>query len=147
MKQLKANIYKNICSILASDKSTFKTAQNLVLFARIISEYPSKQIHCLCINRLLSFFEKSVMSVPLILDIMKDEGEDEEIIQNIEYLKNNPTITTQSEVTRLCYILADYVKYSKILKVKNSFLSTLDLLDDEDASIKDSVDTLYKLSN
>jgi replicative DNA helicase len=78
---------------------------------------------------------------------MKDEGEDEEIIRNIEYLKNNPTITTQSEVTRLCYILADYVKYSKILKVKNSFLTTLDLLDDEDASIKDTVDTLYKLSN
>ena len=147
MKQLKANIYKNICSILSSDKSTFKTAQNIVLFSRVVSEYPSKQIYCLCINRLLSFFEKSVMSIPLILDIMKDEGEDPEIIQNIEYLKNNPTITTQSEVTRLCCVLADYVKYSKILKVKNSFLTTLDLLEDDDASIKDSVDTLYTLSN
>jgi hypothetical protein len=147
MKQLKANIYKNICSILSSDKSTFKTAQNLVLFSRVVSEYPSKTIYCLCINRLLSFFERSVMSVPLILDIMKDEGEDEEIIKNIGYLKDNPTITTQSEVTRLCMVLADYVKYSKILKVKNSFLSTLDLLEDEDTPIKDSVDTLYKISN
>jgi hypothetical protein len=87
------------------------------------------------------------MSVPLILDIMKDEGEDEEIIKNIGYLKDNPTITTQSEVTRLCMVLADYVKYSKILKVKNSFLSTLDLLEDEDTPIKDSVDTLYRISN
>ena len=147
MKQLKANLYKDICSILSSEQSTFKTAQNVVLFSRVISEYPSKNINCICINRLLHYFEKNVVSISLILDIMRDEGEDEEIIKNIEYLKDHPTLTTQSEITHLCRVLADYVKYSKILKVKNSFLSSLDMIEDDETGIKESVDTLYKLSN
>ena len=77
---------------------------------------------------------------------MRDEGEDEEIITNIEFLRDNPTIKTQAEVTRLCTVLADYIKFSKILKLKNSFISTLDMIDDDDANIKADVDTLYKLS-
>lgn len=147
MKQLKANIYKNICSILCAEKSTFKTTQNIILFSRVINEFPSKSVHCLTINRLLAFFERNVVSIPLILDIMRDEGEDEEIIQNIEFLKEHPSITTQSEVTSLCSVLADYVKYSKILKVKNSFLSTLDMMEDDESSIKETVDSLYQMSN
>ena len=77
---------------------------------------------------------------------MKDEGEDEEIISTIEQLHKDPTIKTQAEVTRLCHVLSDYLKFAKILKVKDSFLSTLDMIDDEDANVKDTVDSLYKMS-
>jgi hypothetical protein len=147
MKQLKSNIYKHICSILASDKSELRSAQIQVLFSRVLSEYPSKSIHCLSAHRLLSFYEKGVNSVSLILEIMKDEGEEDEIIENIKFLRENPSITSQSEVSSLCMILADYVKFAKILKVKDSFIKSLDMLDDDEAPIKETVDTLYKMSN
>ena len=146
MKTLKNNIYKNIASILCSEKNDFKTAQNVVLFSRIISTYPSKSIYCLVASRIISFIEKNINSISLIIEVMRDEGEDEEIITNIEFLRDNPTIKTQAEVTRLCVVLADYIKFSKILKLKNSFISTLDMIDDDDANIKADVDTLYKLS-
>lgn len=146
MKTLKNNIYKNIASILCSEKNDFKTAQNVVLFSRIISTYPSKSIYCLVASRIISFIEKNINSISLIIEVMRDEGEDEEIITNVEFLRDNPTIKTQAEVTRLCVVLADYIKFSKILKLKNSFLSTLDMIDDDDANIKADVDTLYKLS-
>ena len=146
MKTLKNNIYKNIASILCSEKNDFKTAQNVVLFSRIISTYPSKSIYCLVASRIISFIEKNINSISLIIEVMRDEGEDEEIITNIEFLRDNPTIKTQAEVTRLCTVLADYIKFHKILKLKNSFLSTLDMIDDDDANIKADVDTLYKLS-
>ena len=146
MKTLKNNIYKNIASILCSEKNDFKTAQNVVLFSRIISTYPSKSIYCLVASRIISFIEKNINSISLIIEVMRDEGEDEEIITNVEFLRDNPTIKTQAEVTRLCTVLADYIKFSKILKLKNSFISTLDMIDDDDANIKADVDTLYKLS-
>jgi len=146
LKTLKNNIYKNIASILSSDKPEFKTTQNVVLFSRIISTYPSKSIYCLVASRLISFIERNINSVSLIVEIMKDEGEDEEIITNIEFLNNNPTIKTQAEVTRLCVVLSDYIKYAKILKVKNAYLSSLDVIEDDEVGIKESVDTLYKLS-
>ena len=146
MKTLKNNIYKNIASILCSEKNDFKTAQNVVLFSRIISTYPSKSIYCLVASRIVSFIEKNINSISLIIEVMRDEGEDEEIITNVEFLRDNPTIKTQAEVTRLCTVLADYIKFSKILKLKNSFISTLDMIDDDDANIKADVDTLYKLS-
>jgi replicative DNA helicase len=91
--------------------------------------------------------EQNVFSIPLIVETMKDEGEDEEIISNIELLNKQPTVTTLAEVQKLCIVLADYIKYAKILKVKDSFLSTLDMIDDDDANIKTTVDTLYKISN
>ena len=146
MKTLKNNIYKNIASILCSEKNDFKTAQNVVLFSRIISTYPSKSIYCLVASRIISFIEKNINSISLIIEVMRDEGEDEEIITNVEFLRDNPTIKTQAEVTRLCVVLADYIKFSKILKLKNSFISTLDMIDDDDTNIKADVDTLYKLS-
>ena len=146
MKTLKNNIYKNIASILCSEKNDFKTAQNVVLFSRIISTYPSKSIYCLVASRIISFIEKNINSISLIIEVMRDEGEDEEIITNVEFLRDNPTIKTQAEVTRLCTVLADYIKFSKILKLKNSFISTLDMIDDDDVNIKADVDTLYKLS-
>ena len=146
MKTLKNNIYKNIASILCSEKNDFKTAQNVVLFSRIISTYPSKSIYCLVASRIISFIEKNINSISLIIEVMRDEGEDEEIITNIEFLRDNPTIKTQAEVTRLCTVLADYIKFHKILKLKNSFISTLDMIDDDDVNIKADVDTLYKLS-
>lgn len=146
MKTLKNNIYKNIASILSSDNVEFRTMQNVVLFSRTISTYPSKSIYCLVASRLISFIERNINSISLIIEIMKDEGEDEEIITNVEFLNKNPTIKTRAEVTRLCDLLSDYIKYSKVLKVKHSFLSSLDMIDDEEVSVKEDVDTLYKIA-
>ena len=96
MKTLKSSIYKDIASILLSNDKKYKTSQNIVLFSRTIATYPSKSIYCLVASRILSFFEKNVNSISLILEIMKDEGEDEEIISTIEQLKADPSITTSS---------------------------------------------------
>ena len=70
-KTLKNNIYKNIASILASDNARFKTAQNIVLFSRVLSEYPSKSIYYLVAERLINFIEKNVNSVSLIIEVMQ----------------------------------------------------------------------------
>lgn len=145
MKILKNNIYKNIASILVSDNDEFKSAQNIILFTRIISSYPSKSVFCLVINRVITFIEKNVRSVSLMLDIMKNEGEDEEIIENIEFLRNNPTIKTQQEVSSLCAVLSDYVRYEKILKIKDSFIASLDVIDDE-SDMHKNIESLNSLS-
>lgn len=132
MKTFRNSIYKDIASILCSPQSDLKTAQNVVLFSRAISTYPSKSVYCLVANRIINFIEKNIINISLIIEIMKDEGEDEEIIENVEFLMNNPTIKTQAECTRLCQLLADYIKYSKILKIKDSFIKTLDVIDADD---------------
>ena len=78
---------------------------------------------------------------------MRDEGEDEEIINIVDQLNREPTIKTQAEVLRLCKVLADYVKWAKMIQKKNSFASALDMMDAEDESnIKNVVETMYKLS-
>ena len=145
-KALKAIFYKNIASVLSSDNVEYKTSQNIVLFDRVLSTYPSKSIYCLVASRLISFIERNINSVPLIIEIMRDEGEDEEIITNIEFLNKNPSIKTKSELTRMCYVLADYVRYAKILKVKGSFIQTLDMIDEDQEDIKSNVETLYRMS-
>lgn len=110
MKKFRNNIYKDIASILCNPKNDMKTAQTIILFSRALSTYPSNSIYCLVANKVLSFIEKNIMNVSLMLEVMKDEGEDEEIIENVEFLMNNPTITTQTEFNKLCQLLSDYVK-------------------------------------
>lgn len=145
MKTLKPALYKNIASILSSDNQDFRSAQNLLLFNRVLSTYPSPSPYCLAAHRLISFYEKNINRVSLILEIMRDEGEDEEIINTIEQLNAEPTIKTQAEVLRLCRVLADYVKWAKMLQKKNSLVSTLDLIEDE-TNIRESVEAMYRLS-
>lgn len=148
MRTLKNNIYKNIASILCSDHKEYKTARNIIVFSRILSLYPSKSLHYIMCDRALHFIEKNVHSVSLMIEIMRDEGEDEEIISNIEMLHDNPTIKNPTEVSKLCSILADYIKYAKILTVKNTFLSTMDMINEDDEThIKENVDMLYQLSS
>lgn len=148
MKTLRNNIYKDIASILCNPKSDLKTSQNVVLFSRAISTYPSKSIYCLVAHRVINFIEKNIMNVSLIVEIMRDEGEDEEIIENIEFLMNNPTIKTQSECTRLCQLLADYIKYAKILKVKDSFIKSFDIIDSDDniIDLHNHIETINKFA-
>lgn len=143
--KLKNTIYKNIASVLVSDDMSFKTAKNIVLFSRLISTYPSKSVFCLIAHRIISYIERNITNVSLMIDIMKDEGEDDEIISNIEMLNRNPSINTRSEVEHLCSILADYVKYYKMLQSENSFITSLDMIrdDEDDTNIKGRVDTLY----
>jgi hypothetical protein len=83
-----------------------------------------------------------------MVDIMKDEGEEQEIIDNIQFLMHNPTIKTQAECLRLCQLLSDYIKWAGILKVKDSFIKTLDIIDDDDnpENLKNNVDHIYNVA-
>ena len=147
MKTLKPAMYRNIASILCSDNNNFRSSQNLLLFSKVLSTYPAKSEYYQVAHRMMSFYEKNIFKISLILEIMKDEGEDEEIIDIVEQLNREPTIQTQAEVLRLCRVLADYIKWAKMLQKKDSFASALDLMDSEDESnIKNVVETMYKLS-
>ena len=136
-----------MCSIMCSDDKSLRNAQTQVLFSRVLSEYPSKSPFYLSLHRLISYYEKGMSNVNLILEVMEDEGEDSEIIDNIRFLNKNPSIVNRTEATELCAVLSDYVKYAKLLKVKNSFVKTLDMLEDDDAPIKETVDSLYNMAN
>ena len=146
VKTLKNYIYKDIISILCSAKRDLNNAKAVTLFEKAISTYPSKSVYCLAAHRLIAYIEQDIRNVDLILDEMKDEGEDKDIIETIEYLKANPTISTQAESNRLCSKLADYVKYALILKAKEPFLKCLDILDDEDENLHDNIEKLYELA-
>ena len=79
---------------------------------------------------------------------MKEEGEEQEIIDIIEQMMNNPSIHTQAECVRLCKLLADYVKWAKIIKVKDSFIKTLDIIDEDDdpVDMKDHIERVYSIA-
>lgn len=142
MKCLRNNIYRDIASILCSNNSEFRTTQNIVLFSRAISTYPSKSIYCLIAHRVINFIEKNVFNISLMIELMNEEGEESEVIETVEYLVNNPTITTSAECSKLCQLLSDYIKYSKILKIKDSFIKTLDIInsDDDVGSLHDHIE-------
>ena len=148
MKTLTSSLYKDIASVLCSTKGDLKTSQTIVLFSRAISVYPSKSIYCLVAHRILSFLEKNVNNVDLMVEVMKDENEEQEIIENIQFLKNNPTIKTQSECMKLCELLSDYIKWAGVLKVKSSFIKTLDIIDEDDepGDLKTHVDLVYNVA-
>ena len=146
MKTLKNYIYKDIISILCSSKKDLNNAQAVVLFDKAISTYPSKSVYCLAAHRLISYIEQNIKNVDLILDAMRDEGEDKDIIEAIEFMKNNPTISTQAECNKLCRKLADYIKYALILKAKEPFIKALDIIDDDDENLHDSIEKLYELA-
>lgn len=146
MKTLKNYIYKDIISILCSSKKDLNNAQAVVLFDKAISTYPSKSVYCLAAHRLISYIEQNIKNVDLILDAMRDEGEDKDIIEAIEFLKSAPTISTQAECNKLCRKLADYIKYALILKAKDPFIKALDIIDDDDENLHDSIEKLYELA-
>lgn len=147
MKTLKPALYRNIASILCSDNMNFRSAQNLLLLSKVLSAYPAKSEYYQVAHRMMSFYEKNIFKVSLILEIMKDEGEDEEIINIVEQLNREPTLKTQAEVFRLCKVLADYVKWAKMIQKKNSLVASLDMIDSEDESnIKEVVEAMYKVS-
>ena len=95
---------------------------------------------------MISYIEQNIKNVDLILDAMRDEGEDKDIIEAIEFLKSAPTISTQAECNRLCRKLADYIKYALILKAKEPFIKALDIIDDDDENIHDSIEKVYELA-
>lgn len=95
---------------------------------------------------MIAYIEQNIKNVDLILDTMRDEGEDKDIIEAIEFLKGAPTISTQAECNRLCRKLADYIKYALILKAKEPFIKALDIIDDDEENIHDSIEKLYELA-
>ena len=131
---------------MVSSNDLFKTSQNYVLFARVLSEYPSKSIYYQTAHRVLSYFEKDIKSYTLMMNSMDEEGEDSEIVQNVKFFHDNPTVKTQAEITQLCVLLSDYVKYAKMLKSKSSFIKAIDILDDDDVPIKEAIETMYNIS-
>lgn len=143
--KLKQNIYKSILSVLLSNSPEFKSAQNLVLFNRILSAYPSNRgYYYMTAQRVISYIDRGIWNTDLILDIMRDEGEDEEVIKTLITVRDSPAINTTSELAHLITILSNYLKYNNILKVKKSFISSMDMIDDDnDTSIKNNVEKVY----
>ena len=147
MKTLRPALWKSIASVMLSDHQDWKSAKNMVLFSRAVTTYPSKSEFYLACERIIHYMEQNIMSVPMIIETMKNEGETDDVLNVTQILRQKPTINTTAEVQRLCSVLSDYIKYSKILKVKDSWIKTLDLIDDDDANIKTTVDTIYRISN
>lgn len=146
--KLKNTIYRDILSILVNNQSDLKNQQTIAIISRALSEYPSKSVEYQAAHRVISYLERSINAISLIIESMKDEGEDEEIISTIEMLNREPTIKTKQEANQLCSILADYIKYSRVFKVKNSFIQSFDMLEDDDnINVKETVNTLYRLAN
>ena len=143
MKQLKQTIYKHILSVLV--QSQYRTSQNMILFSRVLSAFPTKKgTYYMTAQRVISYIERGVRDCSLMIDIMKDEGEDEEIYSTLSDIMRNPSITTLPEVARLTKVLSDYLKYAGILSVKNAFISSLDMIDDDNEdNISKSVETVF----
>ena len=113
MKTLKPGLYKNIASVLASDNDSFKSASNIILFTRVLQLYPNKATWYQVCHRLIHYLEMNIRSVDLILETMEDEGEDAEIIKSINQVRRDPTIKNIQELSQLCTVLNDYVKWAK----------------------------------
>ena len=146
-KTLRNQLFKHIASVMSSDDETFKSASNIILFTRTLRMYPNKSIWYMICDKLIHYNEQNIHSVPLILETMKEEGEDPEIISNIEMLRANQPIKTQSEVSKLCTVLNDYVVYARLLQDKDSLIKSIDLIDDSDESIHSTVETMVDISN
>ena len=144
MKQLKQSIYKNILSVIVQHQ--FRTSQNMILFSRILSAYPTnKGSYYVTAERTLSYLERGVRDINLIIEDMKMTGEDEEIYNTLSDINKNPSITTIPEVSHLVKILSTYLKYANILKVKNSFISSMDMIDDDnDENVGDVVESVHE---
>ena len=148
MKQLKTSLYRAIASILVSDNMEFKSAQNTTLFSQILTMYPSNScIYALLAHRIISYYERNIFKIDLIKEVMTEEGEDEDLVRCIDELIKSPEVTTSTEVTELCILFADYIKWSRILKKKESFLSTLDLVDADEAPNRTNMKRLYNIAN
>lgn len=146
MKTLRSAMYKNIASVLVSDDVSFRSSQNMILFSRVLQQFPSKGMWYQICDRLISYYERNINSVSLIIETMRDEGEDNDIVSNIEILYKNPTLHNSQEVSQLCMILNDYVKYAKMLKCKDTLSDAMESLEnEEELNIHDAVETLYKV--
>ena len=131
-----------------SKHKEFRCARNLVTFSRALQIYPGKSIYCLAANRIIHHYEQSVFDIDLILEIERSENDDPELVETIENTIQNPTIKTMGEVRKLMPVLADYVKYAKMIKAKNTFLKCLDILEEDDENnIHEQVESLYKISS
>lgn len=144
MKTLKSAIFKNIASVLTTDDASYRTATNMILFARTLHAYPSKSIWYMICDRMIHYFDQNIRSVSLIIETMREESEDPEIISNIELLRKDQPIKTPQDLQKLCVVLNDYVIYAKLLKSKDSFLQTMDMLDDDDTNIHDAIQQAYQ---
>ena len=136
-------------SILCNPDRKFRSSVYVNIIKKACTVYPSKSLDCLSILRMINYIEKNVFAINLIIEMMEDENEDPEILSNVKKRQAQLTIKTESEAKQLLDIVADYVKYHKILTSKNSFVQALDLITDEEGcvSLRDTVDSLYKISN
>ena len=149
VKTLKPNLYKDMLSILCNPERTFRSSVYVNIIKKACTVYPSKGLDCLSIIRMINYIEKNVFAIDLIIEMMEDENEDPEILSNIKKRRQQLTIKTESEAKQLLEIIADFVKYHKMLTSKNSFIQALDLIsEDEDCqNLKDTVENMYKISS
>lgn len=150
MKALRQVLYRDMLSVLCNPDRKFRSSTNVAIIQKTVLTYPSKSLDCLCINRIISYIDRSITSITLIIETMKDEEEDQEIIDNIEKRMNDITIRNDSEVKQLLAILADYVKWSKLLKRKDSFIQSFDMLSDDvsdQVNIHGIVESLYEMAS
>lgn len=145
--KLKNSIYKNILSCLVSSQPELRTQQIVSVMSRLLNEYPSKSLEYCAAHRVIHYYEKSINSLSLIIESMRDEGEDEEIINLVELMNREPTINTKQEATKLCELLYDYIKYSRALKVKDRMSNAIETLDNEDSNVRETVKNLQLVAN
>lgn len=133
---------------MVSKHKEFRCARNLITFSRALQIYPAKSIYCLAANRVIHHYEQSVFDIDLIMEIERTENDDPELVDAIKNMRENPTIKTMGEVRKLMPVIADYVKYAKMIKAKNTFLKCLDVLEEDDEmNIHEQVEAMYKISS
>lgn len=148
MKQLKTKLYRAIASIMVSDNMEFKSTRNMTLFSQVLSMYPSNScIYATLAHRIISYYERNILKIEIIKEIMTEEGEDEDLIKAIDELIKSPEVTTAAEVTELCILFADYIKWSRILQKKETFLSTLDMIESDETPNRTTMTQLYNVAN
>lgn len=87
-------MWKNIASVLSSNRQEWKNPKNMVIFAKIVSIYPSKSEFYTACQRIIHYTEQNIVSIDVILETMRSEDEDDEIISTIELLNKQPSVTT-----------------------------------------------------
>ena len=103
-------MWKNIASILSSNRQEWKTPKNMVIFAKIISIYPSKSEFYMASQRIIHYTEQNIISIEMILETMRSENEDEDPITAVDLLlKGKTDITGDTKITGTTTVIGNLI--------------------------------------
>lgn len=102
------------------------------LVNKMVELFPSKVLDYLSLVRYIGYTEKNIKSPDLIISSMIAEGEDEEIITNIQRVLKSPTIKTPQEAETLRGILEKLIKYKQCIVHKKKLMEALEEIDEND---------------